>query len=144
MGQTRERVWRKWGRRLSRGMGLGLWLTGWLGVCFGIWIGLSLGLDLGVEAAELAHPHDNPHDNGAVLFDLHCSGCHPGGGNIIRRGKTLKLKALQRYQVDSLETMIPLITQGKGIMSAFGDRLSPEDIKTVAQYVLDQADQGWH
>ena len=30
--------------------------------------------------------------NGAKIFNLQCAGCHGGGGNIIRRGKTLKKK----------------------------------------------------
>ena len=34
--------------------------------------------------------------DGAQLFELHCAGCHLNGGNIIRRGKTLKLAALER------------------------------------------------
>ena len=31
------------------------------------------------------------------LFETHCSGCHLKGGNIIRRGKNLKLKTLQLF-----------------------------------------------
>lgn len=34
--------------------------------------------------------------DGAVLFENHCAGCHVHGGNIIRRGKTLRLSALER------------------------------------------------
>ena len=61
----------------------------------------------------------------AALFELHCAGCHPNGSNIIRRGKSLQPKALRRHGVDSVEAIAALITQGKGLMSAYGDRLPP-------------------
>lgn len=81
--------------------------------------------------------------DGAEIFEANCAGCHLKGGNIIRRGKTLKLKALHRNQVDSLDAIMALVSQGKGNMSAYGDRLSPEAIEAVSQYVLDQANAGW-
>ena len=39
---------------------------------------------------------------GAELFQQHCAACHINGGNIIRRGKTLKLKALDRQGIASV------------------------------------------
>ena len=36
---------------------------------------------------------------GAALFQQHCAACHINGGNIIRRGKTLKLKALEHLSL---------------------------------------------
>jgi cytochrome c6 len=79
----------------------------------------------------------------AALFELQCSGCHINGGNIIRRGKNLKLKALQANHVDTQETISAMITKGKGIMSAYADRLSPAEIELLASYVLEQANAGW-
>lgn len=77
------------------------------------------------------------------LFEAQCAGCHAGGGNIIRRGKNLKLKALVKHHVDTEETIAALITKGKGNMSAYVDRLTPEEISTLAAYVLDQAQHDW-
>jgi cytochrome c6 len=77
------------------------------------------------------------------LFEAQCAGCHAGGGNIIRRGKNLKLKALVRNHVDTEEAITALITKGKGNMSAYADRLTPEEIGTLAAYVLDQAQHDW-
>ncbi|MEM8807555.1 MAG: c-type cytochrome [Cyanobacteria bacterium P01_G01_bin.38] len=79
----------------------------------------------------------------APLFELHCAGCHPSGGNIIRRGKNLKQRALARYGYDEVGEIAALITDGKGLMSAFGDKLSPEEIQVLSQYVLDQAAVNW-
>lgn len=77
------------------------------------------------------------------LFETNCAGCHPNGANIIRRGKNLKQKALKRHGYKSLDAISTLITNGKGLMSAYGEQLSPDDINTLAQYVLDQAAVNW-
>ena len=81
--------------------------------------------------------------SGSQLFEAQCAGCHAGGGNIIRRGKNLKLKALQKNKVDTQEAIVNLVTAGKGNMSAYRDRLTPEEIQTVSAYVLAQAAQNW-
>lgn len=81
---------------------------------------------------------------GSQLFEAHCAGCHPGGGNIIRRSKTLTQKALSKNGYDRPETLTTMITQGKGnLMSAFGEKLSSEEIQTLVAYVLDQAARNW-
>ena len=80
---------------------------------------------------------------GSQLFEAQCAGCHVGGGNIIRRGKNLKLKTLQRNKLDTQEAIANLVTIGKGNMSAYADRITPEEIQTVSAYVLSQAAQDW-
>jgi cytochrome c6 len=82
-------------------------------------------------------------DSGAQVFGAHCVGCHVNGGNIVRRGKNLKLKTLQRNHVDSLEAIGEIVANGRGIMSAYGDRLSEQEIVDVSAYVLQQAEQEW-
>ncbi|BAZ85818.1 cytochrome c6 PetJ [Dolichospermum compactum] len=81
--------------------------------------------------------------NGAEIFSFHCAGCHINGENIIRRGKNLKKNALKRYKMDSLEAITAIVTNGKNNMSAYKDRLTPEEIKKVATYVLEQAEKDW-
>jgi len=39
--------------------------------------------------------------------------------------------------------IVTQVTKGMGAMPAFGGRLSAEDIETVANYVLAQAEKGW-
>lgn len=77
------------------------------------------------------------------LFELNCAACHAGGGNIIRRGKNLKQEALVRNGYGEVGAIAQLVTQGKGIMPAYADRLSEEEIGAIAQYVLNQAESGW-
>ena len=81
--------------------------------------------------------------NGAQVFSVQCAGCHVNGGNIVRRGKTLKQKALKKYGMDSIDAIAYLVANGKNNMSAFKDRLSDQQIEDVAAYVLGQAEKGW-
>ena len=82
-------------------------------------------------------------DNGAKVFKANCAGCHVNGGNIVRRGKNLKTKALHRHKVDTQDAVESLVTHGKGIMSAYGDKLTQQEIADVSAYVLQRAEQNW-
>lgn len=82
-------------------------------------------------------------DNGAKIFKANCAGCHVNGKNIVRRGKNLKLKALRKYKVDNQDAIANLVTNGKGIMSAYGDKLTAGEIANVSAYVLERAEQNW-
>lgn len=96
-----------------------------------------LWLPLGATAEAL------PETSPPALFETHCAGCHVGGGNIVRRRKTLKQRALERNGVDSVAAIANLITNGKGIMSAYRDRLTAAEIDQLAQYVWQQAQDDW-
>ena len=82
-------------------------------------------------------------DNGAKVFKANCAGCHVNGGNIVRRRKNLKTKALHRHKVDTQDAVESLVTNGKGIMSAYGDKLTQQEIVDVSAYVLQRAEQNW-
>jgi cytochrome c6 len=80
---------------------------------------------------------------GAEVFSVNCAGCHINGGNIIRRGKNLKQKALKKYKMDSIANISDLVINGKGVMPAYKDRLSEQQIIDVSAYVLSQAANDW-
>lgn len=82
-------------------------------------------------------------DNGVKIFEANCAGCHANGGNIVRRGKNLKLRALHRNKVDNLEAIMALVTNGKNNMPAYGDRLTASEIENVSAYVLERAEHNW-
>ncbi len=82
-------------------------------------------------------------NQGAKIFEMQCAGCHANGGNIIRRGKNLKKRALKRNGFESVAAISEIVTHGKGNMSAYADRLTTEEIETVSSYVWQQAEQGW-
>lgn len=81
--------------------------------------------------------------NGAKIFSVNCAACHPKGGNIIRRGKTLKKSALHRNKLDTLESVSYLVANGKNNMPAYQDTLDEQAIESVAAYVLEQAEKDW-
>ncbi len=91
-----------------------------------------------IAAAEAANLQQ-----GSKIFSIECAGCHANGGNIIRRGKNLKQRALKRNQLDSLATLTDFVSNGKGNMPAYKDRLTPEEIEQVSAYVLEQAAKNW-
>ncbi len=125
-----------------------------LGTCLTIltismlWVGPAIALDADPLAPIPATPPQSvvtsqSVNSGAKLFEAQCAGCHAGGGNIVRRGKNLKLKTLQKNKLDTLEAIAALVTQGKGNMSAYADRITAEEIQTVSTYVLSQAQSNW-
>ena len=81
--------------------------------------------------------------DGAQLFEQHCAGCHVNGGNIIRRGKTLKLEALERNNRASEAAIAAIAAAGAGQMSGYGSVLGDEGTAEVAAWVWQQALAGW-
>ena len=80
---------------------------------------------------------------GAQLFANHCAGCHRSGGNIIRRGKTLKLAALERQGLASAEAIAAVAARGQGQMSGYETVIGEGGPEAVAAYVWAQAQAGW-
>ncbi|MEO1378635.1 MAG: c-type cytochrome [Cyanobacteria bacterium J06635_10] len=82
--------------------------------------------------------------DGAKVFKANCAGCHINGGNIIRRGKNLKMRAMKKYKMDSVSAISQIVTYGKNNnMSAYKDTLSESEIQAVSIYVLNQAKNNW-
>jgi cytochrome c6 len=100
---------------------------------------ILLGVTIALPSAAFA---DNPTP-AAQLFEFHCAGCHINGGNIVRRGKTLKLGALQKNGYDSVDAIEAIVTNGKANMSAYKDRLTSTEITQVSAYVWEQAQKNW-
>ena len=81
--------------------------------------------------------------DGAALFEAHCAGCHIHGGNIIRRGRTLKLKALEKQGITSPAAIATIANQGIGQMGGYGQVLGTGGAEQVGLYVWQQALAGW-
>ena len=80
---------------------------------------------------------------GGRLFEAHCAGCHVGGGNVIRRGRTLKLAALQRAGLADPQAIARIAADGIGQMSGYGTVLGEEGARQVGDWVWLQAQAGW-
>ena len=81
--------------------------------------------------------------DGATLFQQHCVGCHVNGGNIIRRGKTLRLAALERQDLASREAIAQIAAAGIGQMGGYQAVLGDAGVEAVASWVWQQAQDGW-
>jgi cytochrome c6 len=77
-----------------------------------------------------------------------------GGSNILNGQKTLFTKALDKYGYNTQETMVALVSKGKGQMPAYASFISPkgnvmpakyteEQIIDISDYTLDQASKNW-
>ncbi len=107
--------------------------------CLGALVVLLLSLAT-AGASLAAAPATNP---GALLFEQHCAGCHINGGNIIRRGKNLKLKTLEREQIATVNAIAAIAREGRGQMSGYADVLGSDGDQLVAEWVLMQAQNAW-
>ena len=114
-------------------------LSSILRCCIGAF--LVLLLSLGSAGASLATGRDA--STGALLFEQNCAGCHINGGNIVRRGKNLKLKTLEREQIATVEAIAAIAREGRGQMSGYADVLGREGDQLVAEWVLMQAQNAW-
>lgn len=85
--------------------------------------------------------------NGAKIFSSNCASCHIAGGNILISEKTLKKEALQKYledyEINSIQSILDQVTNGKGAMPAFKGKLNEQELLEVAGYVFQKAEQGW-
>ena len=81
--------------------------------------------------------------SGASLFAQHCVGCHLNGGNVIRRGKTLRLGALQRAGLLSAVDVARVAAEGQGQMSGYDKVLGPDGAQAVGEWVWMQALADW-
>eukprot|EP00320_Phaeocystis_rex_P022127 CAMPEP_0119056308 /NCGR_PEP_ID=MMETSP1178-20130426/982_1 /TAXON_ID=33656 /ORGANISM="unid sp, Strain CCMP2000" /LENGTH=133 /DNA_ID=CAMNT_0007037029 /DNA_START=71 /DNA_END=472 /DNA_ORIENTATION=- len=82
---------------------------------------------------------------GEQIFSGNCAACHAGGQNVIMPEKTLEQSALEEYLDGGANeaAVVKQVTNGKNAMPAFGGRLSDDDIKNVATYVITTAKAGW-
>ena len=80
---------------------------------------------------------------GAVLFEQHCAACHLHGGNIIRRGKTLKMAALERRGLASVDAIAEVAAHGIGQMSGYENSLGSGGDQLVAEWIWQQAQNAW-
>jgi len=80
---------------------------------------------------------------GGRLFANTCAGCHLTGGNIVRRDRTLKLKALQRRGIDGPEAIARIAAEGIGRMDGYAKVLGPDGPEKVGAWVWKQALENW-
>ncbi len=76
-------------------------------------------------------PQQESAPNGKDIYTTRCAGCHGLDGQLQLAGA----KALPASQLKK-EEIVAQVQQGKGSMPPFEGRLSPAEIKAVADYVF--------
>ncbi len=80
---------------------------------------------------------------GAKVFAANCAACHANGMNVVMAPKNLKKESLEKFGMYSADAIITQVTNGKGAMPSFKSKLQPDQIASVAAYVLNKADAAW-
>jgi len=85
----------------------------------------------GLHAAEKKEP------KGAILFRQHCAACHPDGGNIINKAKTLHKKDREAHGVMTAKDIVgKMRNPGPGMVRFDTKTVSEKDAMEIAKYVL--------
>lgn len=84
-----------------------------------------------------------PQAEGARLFAQTCAGCHPHGGNIIRRGRTLRESALRRQGIEGAAAVAQIAAAGIGRMDGYAAALGEGGAASVGAWVWQQALADW-
>lgn len=75
--------------------------------------------------------------DGKADFDLHCSGCHPNGGNVTNPGKTLMKMSREANGVKSVEDIVSRMRKpGPGMKQYDKKDLSDARARAIAEYIL--------
>jgi len=74
---------------------------------------------------------------GEELFKLNCAVCHPDGGNVIDKEKTLHKEDLDEFGVKTPDDIVKLMRNpGPGMRKFDENTISDKDAQEIANYVL--------
>ena len=74
--------------------------------------------------------------DGKALYDAKCAMCHGKDGVAKTTAKgSGNFNDAKWQEATKLEAVVTTVTDGKGKMKGYKDKMSAEDIKAVAQYV---------
>ncbi len=89
-----------------------------------------------VAVVVLVSPLSLADDAGKVLFDRKCAMCHGVDGVAKKMAAgSAKLNDPQWQEANSAESVVTVITEGKGKMKGYDGRLTEAEIKQIADYV---------
>ena len=75
--------------------------------------------------------------SGEALFKQYCQMCHPNGGNIINKKKTLDQKSLHANNIKTESDIIKTMRNPGPGMTRFDEKVIPEDdAQAISQYIM--------
>lgn len=69
-------------------------------------------------------------------FEKHCAECHPAGGNIVNKAKTLNKGILEKNGIKNWKDIVAKMRKPGPGMTAFDEKeISGKEAKAIAEYI---------
>ena len=82
--------------------------------------------------------------DGETIFRNVCSGCHVRGGSVVLKGtKSLKLSDLEKRGITDVNSIAEIANYGIGYMKGFKKKLKNGEDKVLAEWIFQNAQEGW-
>ena len=82
--------------------------------------------------------------DGETIFRNVCAGCHLRGGSVVLKGsKSLKLSDLEKRGIADVNSLAKIANEGIGYMKGYKHKLKDEEDKILAQWIIQNAENGW-
>ena len=82
--------------------------------------------------------------NGETIFRNVCAGCHVRGGSVILKGsKSLKLSDLEKRGISDQNSIAKIANEGIGYMKGYKNKLKDGEDKILAEWIIQNAQEGW-
>jgi cytochrome c6 len=76
--------------------------------------------------------------SGKELYEKHCAMCHPGGGNVMNKAKTLHDEDLKKNGIETADDIVNLMRNpGPGMLKFDREKISDDEARKIAEYVLE-------
>ena len=82
--------------------------------------------------------------DGETVFKNVCAGCHVRGGSVVLKGsKSLKLSDLEKRGIADVNSIAEIANEGIGYMKGYKHKLKEGEDKILAQWIIQNAVNGW-
>jgi len=82
--------------------------------------------------------------DGETIFRNVCAGCHVRGGSVVLKGsKSLKLSDLEKKGIADVNSIKIIANDGIGFMKGYKNKLKDGEDKVIAQWIIQNAENGW-
>ena len=82
--------------------------------------------------------------DGETIFRNVCLGCHVRGGLVVLKGsKSLKLSDLEKRGISDVGSIDKIANEGIGYIKGYKKKLNDGEDKVLAQWIIENAENGW-
>ena len=82
--------------------------------------------------------------DGETIFKNVCAGCHVRSGSVVLNGfKSLKLSDLEKRGISDVGSIVKIANEGIGFMKGYKKKLRDGEDKVLAQWIIENAENGW-